>query len=131
MCDHNKNLWDVYVNALGGTHDATHFRASSLYRSLMEREILQEPMVQIGNRQVCLYIVGDSSYPFLANIQKTYTANGCGRRMPMTRHQERQVKDREYVRHVEETVEGIERSKFWSKVLRANHTCLLCTTQFL
>ena len=78
ICDHNLNFWDVCVNVPGGTHDATHLRSNSLYRAIMQREILSEPTVSIGNVQVRPYIVGDSAYPLLAKIIKPFTASGSG-----------------------------------------------------
>ena len=78
VCDHNMNFWDVCVNALGGTDNATHLRSSLLYRTIMWKKILSEPTISIGNVQIRLHIVGDSAYPLLANIIKPFTASGLG-----------------------------------------------------
>lgn len=78
VCDSDLNFWDVAVLAPGGTHDATHLRASSLYRGFMNRDILQEPRVIINNETVLPYIVGDSAYPPLINLMKAYSARESG-----------------------------------------------------
>jgi hypothetical protein len=78
VCNSDLNFWDVAVLAPGGTHDATHLRASSLYRKFMSGEILQEPRVIINNEIVLPYVVGDSAYPSLLNIIKAYNARGSG-----------------------------------------------------
>ena len=44
----------------------------------MQRQILLEPTVSIGNVQIRSYIVGDSAYLLLANIIKPFTALGSG-----------------------------------------------------
>ena len=78
VCDSNLKFWDVAVLAPGGTHDATHLCASSLYRKFMSREILQGPSVVINNEIVLPYVVGDSAYPSLLNIMKAYNSRGSG-----------------------------------------------------
>ena len=45
VCDSDLNFWDVAVLAPEGTYDATHLRASSLYRKFMSRVILQNQML--------------------------------------------------------------------------------------
>ena len=74
VCDNNLNFWNVAVLAPRGTHDATHLRASSLYRKFMSREILQGPSVVINNKIILPYVVGDSAYPPLLNIMKAYNS---------------------------------------------------------
>lgn len=74
VCDNELNFWDVPVLMPGGTHDATHFCASSLYRIFMNGEILQEPSVVINYETILLYVVGDSAYPPLMNIITAYNS---------------------------------------------------------
>lgn len=78
VCDSDLNFWDVAVLAPGGTHDATHLRASSLYKKIMNREILREPSVFINNESVSPYVVGDSAYPPLLNMIKAYNSRESG-----------------------------------------------------
>jgi hypothetical protein len=76
ICDSNLNFWDIAILAPGETHDATHLRASNLYKKFMSREILQEPSVVINNETILPHVVGDSAYPPLLNIMKTYNSRG-------------------------------------------------------
>jgi hypothetical protein len=76
VCDSNLFFWDVVVLAPGGTHDATHLRSSSLYRAFMQRQILKEPILDLGGELVKPFIIGDSAYPLLMNMQKTFTQRG-------------------------------------------------------
>jgi hypothetical protein len=66
------------VRAPGGTHDAAHLRQSSFYKKLLRKEILQEHVVTIGGQQILLYVVGDSAYPILTQIHKSFNARSIG-----------------------------------------------------
>ncbi|MCO5548531.1 hypothetical protein L7F22_001991 [Adiantum nelumboides] len=62
ICDVQKRIWDVYVLAPGGTNDAAHWKASSIYRRFKEGQVLQEPSVRIGQVRVLPYLLADSGY---------------------------------------------------------------------
>ena len=47
-CDANLVFWYVCVRAPRGTHDASHFQDSFLYKDFLEKFILQEPNIQLG-----------------------------------------------------------------------------------
>ena len=64
------------VRAPGGTHDATHFRDSFLYKDFLEKTILQESSIQLGSQLVRPYIAGDSAYPLMIHIMKAYFDRG-------------------------------------------------------
>jgi hypothetical protein len=49
------------VKAPRGTHDATHFPNSFLYKDFLEKAILQEPTIQLGSQLVRPYIAVDSA----------------------------------------------------------------------
>jgi hypothetical protein len=78
VCDANLLFWDVCVRAPGGTHDATHFRDSFLYKDFLEKAILQEPSIRLGSQLVRPYIAGDSAYPLMIHIMKAYSDRGSG-----------------------------------------------------
>ena len=78
VCDANLLIWDVCVRAPGGTHDATHFRNSFLYKDFLDKAILQEPSIQLGSQLVRPYIAGDSAYPLMFHIMKAYSYWGNG-----------------------------------------------------
>lgn len=73
MCDSEIFFLDVYERALGGTHDAGHLW-QSLFYTKNRNEILQEHEVTIGGQQILPYVVGDSAYPIVTQIQKSFTA---------------------------------------------------------
>jgi hypothetical protein len=73
ICDTNLIFWDVVVLAPSGTHDATHLRASSLYRGFMHMEKYYNTLfVTIEGQEVQSYIIVDFAYPPLINIMKVY-----------------------------------------------------------
>jgi hypothetical protein len=76
--DANLLFWDVCVRAPEGTHDATHFRDSFLYKDFLKKTILQEPSIQLGSQLVQPYIAGDSAYPLTIYIMKAYFDRGNG-----------------------------------------------------
>ena len=78
VCDSEKIFWDICVRAPEGTHDAAHLRQSSFYKKLMMMEILQEYVITIGGQQILPYVVGDSAYPILTQIQKPFNARTIG-----------------------------------------------------
>ena len=78
ICDSNRNFLDVCVLAPGGTHDATHMRSSGFFKQLMRRRILQEPSINIKGETIKPYIIGDSAYPLLQQIQKPFNAKLSG-----------------------------------------------------
>jgi hypothetical protein len=78
ICDDQKVFWDVCCRLPGGSHDATHLRASTIWLKLREREVLQGPVVRVGNKDIRPYIVGDSAYPLQAQILKPFNARAVG-----------------------------------------------------
>jgi hypothetical protein len=78
VCDSDKLFWDVCVRCPGGTHDAAHLRESDLWGSLRAHEILQEPVINVGGRNITPFIVGDSAYPLSAFMLKAYNNRATG-----------------------------------------------------
>jgi hypothetical protein len=78
ICDGDRNFWNIYIVAPGGTHDATHLRQSTFYKSLVRKEILQEHILRIEGEELKPYIVGDSAYPLHTQVQKPFTAKRTG-----------------------------------------------------
>ena len=60
----------IYIAIASGTHDATHLWQSTIYKSLVAKEILQKHILQIEGKEMKPYIVGDSTYPLHIQIQK-------------------------------------------------------------
>jgi hypothetical protein len=78
ICDDRRIFWDVCARLPGGSHDATHLRASSIWQKLREKSVLQGPIVRVGDKDVKPYIVGDSAYPLQAQILKPFNARAAG-----------------------------------------------------
>ena len=78
ICDSNRIFLDVCVLASRDTHDATHMRSSEFFIQLMRRQILQEPNMNIEGETIKPYIIGDSAYPLLQQIQKSFNAKLSG-----------------------------------------------------
>jgi hypothetical protein len=78
ICDSNRNFLDVCVLAPGGTHDATHMRSSEFIKKLMRRRILRDTSINIEGETIKSYIIGDSTYPLLQQIQKPFNAKLSG-----------------------------------------------------
>ncbi|MCO5554685.1 hypothetical protein L7F22_008218 [Adiantum nelumboides] len=62
ICDLHKRIWDVCVLAPGGTNDAAHWKASSIYKKFRDRLILQDPVLQVHGVCVSPYLLADSGY---------------------------------------------------------------------
>ncbi|XP_024520164.1 protein ANTAGONIST OF LIKE HETEROCHROMATIN PROTEIN 1-like [Selaginella moellendorffii] len=65
VCDSDKIFWDVCCNAPGGLDDVTHLRASSLWRRLINREVLAQPTMNLQGRPLQPFIVADRPYPLM------------------------------------------------------------------
>lgn len=52
VCDSQKVLWDVCCNSAGGMDDASHFKASSLWRRLRNREVLTQPEIKVQGTKI-------------------------------------------------------------------------------
>eukprot|EP00249_Psilotum_nudum_P008794 c21511_g1_i1 orf=771-2153(-) len=65
VCDADGIFWDVCCNAPGGLDNATHLRASSLFRRMREGELLQHPRVNVYGKSIRPYLVGGPSYPIM------------------------------------------------------------------
>jgi hypothetical protein len=61
-CDANILFWDVCVRAPRGTHNATHFRDSFLYKDFFGEFYFAKPTNQLGSQLIRRYIVGDFAY---------------------------------------------------------------------
>ena len=72
VCDHRKRYLGVCCNMLGGTHDATHLRKSSLWCKLKIGELMNRPICQVEEREVTPYLLGDSTYPIRPWLLKSY-----------------------------------------------------------
>jgi hypothetical protein len=78
VCDADKLFWDVCVRCPGGTHDATHLRESDLWQKLRAHEVLQEPVINVGGKEVKPFIVGDSAYPLSSFLLKPFNNRSTG-----------------------------------------------------
>ena len=52
VCDLEGFFWKICVGQLGGVHDAGQFAWSKIYTQLTIREILLEPLMEIGGIEV-------------------------------------------------------------------------------
>jgi hypothetical protein len=78
VCDADKLFWDVCVRCPGGAHDAFHLRDSDLWRNLRAGQILQEPVINIQEKEIKPYIVGDSAYPLMSFLLKAFNNKATG-----------------------------------------------------
>ena len=53
-------------------HDGGQFKVSNLYRNLKNQEILQDPLMVIGDIRCTLYLIGDSVYPIRPYLIKSW-----------------------------------------------------------
>ena len=74
VCDSEKIFWHVCVRAPNKTHDAAYLRQSSFNKKLTRKGILQDYVITIGGQQILPYVVGDSAYPILIQLQKPFNA---------------------------------------------------------
>ncbi|KAH9292378.1 hypothetical protein KI387_042440 [Taxus chinensis] len=74
VCDADKVFWDVCCNAPGGLDNATHFRASSLWRKLREGEILQQPEIQLQSGAISRPVLVDGGSFEKLNVDVKYAA---------------------------------------------------------
>ena len=72
MCDSERFFWNVCTGQPGGVHDATQFAWSMMYTQLRRREILPEPVMEIGGIEVRLYLIGYFAYPSYPNLLKNF-----------------------------------------------------------
>jgi hypothetical protein len=98
VCDADKLFWDVCVRCPGGAYDAFHLRDSDLWRNSRAGQILQQPVINIQDKEIKPYIVGVSSYPLIESLQQQ--SNGDCRT--------------EFVRQALEKGEGEDREYLWN-----------------
>ena len=72
VCDSERFFWNVCVGQPGGVHDAGQFAWSKIYTQLRSREILSEPVMEIGGIEVRPYLLGDSTYPSRPYLLKNF-----------------------------------------------------------
>ena len=75
VCDSERFFWNVCVRQPGGIHDTTQFAWSSLYVQFRRREILVDPVLEIGGVEVRPYLLGDSAYPSCPYLLKNFKAS--------------------------------------------------------
>ncbi|MCO5612973.1 hypothetical protein L7F22_067246 [Adiantum nelumboides] len=68
VCDAQKQIWDVCVLAPGGTNDASHWKASFIYKRFKNRCILYDPILQIHGVRVLPYLLADSGYDACSHL---------------------------------------------------------------
>jgi len=62
VCDGDKIFWDVCCNAAGGLDDRAHFKASSLWTKLRNKEVLSQPTINVQGTNSHLEILMQASY---------------------------------------------------------------------
>ena len=67
--------WNVCAGQPGGAHDATQFVWSKIYTQLRTREILPEPILDIGGLEIRPYLLGDAAYPSRPYLLKSFKPN--------------------------------------------------------
>jgi hypothetical protein len=63
VCDCDMFFWNACAGQPGGMVDGRQFKMSSLYRSVLSRQILQKLIVTIKGVQIQPYLLGDVAYP--------------------------------------------------------------------
>ena len=72
VCNLERFFWNVYAGQPGRVHDAGQFAWSKIYTQLRRREILREPVMEIGGIEVRPYLLGDSVYPSRLYLLKNF-----------------------------------------------------------
>ena len=73
VCDSEGFFWNICAGEPGGVYDAAQFAWLELYAQLRRRDILSEPVLEIGAVEVRPYLLGDSVYlsrPYLLKFFK-------------------------------------------------------------
>lgn len=78
ICDYKRIFWSVCARQPGGCHDATHLRTSSIWEQMRGGTVLEEPIINIGGKNVKPYIVGDSAYPLMSFLLKAFNNRSTG-----------------------------------------------------
>ena len=76
ICDPQKILWDVSVNAPCGAHDADHWNCSAIKKRMQKREVLATPTFQIDGSIVYPQLIRDSTYLISPYLLKSFNNNG-------------------------------------------------------
>jgi hypothetical protein len=79
VCDHKRRFLDICVYSLGGCHDATHLRMSSIWHKMHNDELPNKLQFKLDNEQNTIiqpYLLGDSAYPIRVGLLKCFTARG-------------------------------------------------------
>ena len=72
VCDSERFFWNVCVGQPSGVHDVGQFAWSKIYMQVRRREILPEPMMEIGGIEVRPYLLGDFAYPSHPYLLKNF-----------------------------------------------------------
>ena len=72
VCNADRIFGNVYACQLGGVHDAGSFVVSLLHTQISTRCISAEPIIRLGNINIQLYLIGDTTYPNKPYILKNY-----------------------------------------------------------
>lgn len=56
----------------GSLHDARALTNSAVFQRIKQRQILTDPVIQIGRNRIGLYLVGDSAYPLCPWLLKPF-----------------------------------------------------------
>jgi hypothetical protein len=67
---------DIFVKFPGNTHDATVFKASSLYKRV--EQIIPQISEDVNGKSIPFMILGDPAYPLMNWVMKDY----CGTTTP-------------------------------------------------
>lgn len=75
VCDAEDFFWNLCAGQPGGVHDATQFAWSKIYTQLRTREILPEPVLDIGGLEIQPYLLRDSAHPSRPYVLKNFKPN--------------------------------------------------------
>ena len=72
VVDHNYLLTDLYIGWPGSIHVARVLASSGIYQRANNKEILQGDSMLVGDQDIPISLVGDSTYPLLPWLMKPF-----------------------------------------------------------
>lgn len=73
VADGEKRFLDVAAGFPGSMHDSQVLKNSSLYRRVLNQEILAGPTIPVEDQQIKSYLLGDSAYPLSTWLLKPFS----------------------------------------------------------